>query len=304
MTALKESILQTVIYADCFDYALTAEQIHHYQISYKTYSFVTFQSALNELVLSNMLIYQNGLYCLAARKNLFRKRMIAESVSAIKIEIARKKTWLMTCIPWIDGIWITGNVAMHNAQDDDDIDLLVVTRDSWLWLTRLIIVIVYGAVGRVRLRRHSLQSVKNKLCLNMYLDATVLEMPSSKKNLYTAHEVAQVLPLFNRNKTYERFLAANAWILKFLPHIPGIELEKFTPRMSSVATKAARIINRCLFTLQYHYMKHHLSRELVDEHRAFFHPRDTSTLITRKFTQRCADHGISVNNLIEQNELE
>lgn len=304
MTDLEQSVLRAIIYADCFEYALTSAQIHQYLISKEMYTTQAVKIALDNLVVAKIVLHEKDLYCLVSSKGLFRKREETETISTAKIELARKKTGLLTWMPWIDGIWITGNVAMHNAQNNDDIDLLVVTRDSWLWLTRLIIVIVYGAVGRVRLRRHSLQSVKNKLCLNMYLDTTVLEMPSSKKNLYTAHEVAQVLPLFNRNKAYERFLAANSWILEFLPHIPGIELEKFTPRMSSVATKAARIINRCLFTLQYHYMKHHLSRELVDEHRAFFHPRDTSTLITRKFTQRCADHGISVNNLIEQNELE
>ncbi len=300
MTDLEQAILRTVVYADCFDYALSSAQIHHYLISQRVYSISALEAALSELAATSMISNLRGLYCLTGREKLFQMRETTEAASATKIEIARKKTWLMTCMPWIDGIWITGNVAMNNAQDDDDIDLLVVTRDSWLWLTRLIIVIAYGAVGRLRLRHHSLQSVKNKLCLNMYLDATVLEMPLNKKNLYSAHEVAQVMPLFNRNKAYELFMAANSWILEYLPHTQEIELEKNTPRLPRRASKPIRMINRWLFILQYYYMKNHLSRELVDEHRAFFHPRNTSALISREFARRCDDHEIPRTHVLKR----
>jgi hypothetical protein len=292
MNGLKQSVLKTVVYADCFDYALSAAQINQYLIGEHPYPLNQQQRVLNELVTANALSKFEDLYCLSGREKLLLKRRTSASVSATKIEIARKQIKIMTLIPWIDGIWITGNVAVNNARDNDDIDLLVVTKDSYVWLTRLLLLLVFGAIGRLRLRRHAQKSVKNKLCLNMYLDATALVMPQNKQNLYTAHEVAQVMPLFNRHKAYEHFMAANAWILEYLPHTQTTELGKNAPRLSSVASKPARMINRWLYKLQHYYMRNHLSREVIDEHRAFFHPRDTSKLVMEKYTKRCSAYAL------------
>lgn len=294
MNSLKQSILRAVLYADCFDYALTAAQINKYLIGKHDYSLDKQRGALSELVAAKKLTILEDLYCLSGREKLLLKRKTATRVSATKVEIARKQTKIMTFLPWVDGIWITGNVAVTNARDQDDIDLLVITKNSYVWLTRLILLIFFGAIGRLRLRRHAQHSVKNKLCLNMYLDASALAMPHHKQNLYTAHEVAQVLPLFNRDAAYERFLAANSWILDYLPHVEGIEKCGHAPTNPSKSAHVARWLNRWLFALQYRYMKHHLSRELVDEHRAFFHPRDTSKMVITEYTKRCIAYNIPV----------
>lgn len=292
MSNLKQSILRTVAYADCFQYALSAAQLHHYLISENAVSKKVLHTALRELVAEKALVQQKELYCLPKREHLFLKRQRSEVVSAQKMVIAQRKAALMARMPWIEGILITGNVAMDNAEIDDDIDMLILTRESYVWLTRLMVLIIYGSLNQLRLRRHAHSSVKDKLCLNMYLDTSVLEMPQGKQNIYTAHEVVQVKPILNRHYAYERFLSANAWVAAYLPHSQASNLSNATfPQTSRVSSIITRL-NQGLFWLQHHYMKSHLSRELIDVHRAFFHPRDTSGMVIKRYVNRCRGLGI------------
>ena len=113
-------------------------------------------------------------------------------------------------------VGVTGAQAMNNSDQDDDIDLLIVASRNRLWLTRLFSVLLVEVVAKRR--RPGDRKVKDKICLNMFLDEDHLGIPKSERNLYSAHEVAQLKPLWNRGGTYLRFINANHWTGKFLPN--------------------------------------------------------------------------------------
>ncbi len=293
MTNLEQAVLRTIVYADCFEYALTSPQVYHYLISKTSYSYAEVDNALQALVAAQKLFHSPPYYGLFNRKYVAQLRTKTLAASQKKRDLAQKTCALMHHIPWIEGVWLTGNVAMDNAQIQDDIDILVITQHSSVWLTRFIISLTLGLSGKARLRLRKNSSVANKLCFNMYLDSHALAIPESKQNLYTAHEVIQVEPLFSRNQAYERFLAANRWIEAYVPHaLEKIRLPSLPPQDSPISG-FRQYVNRLLFALQFAYMKRHLSRELVDEHRAFFHPRDTSDLVLSKYQARCQQLGLS-----------
>jgi len=43
----------------------------------------------------------------------------------------------------------------------------------------------------------------------MLMAENALALPQNKQNLYTAHEVIQLLPIYNKDNTYAKFLRAN-----------------------------------------------------------------------------------------------
>jgi hypothetical protein len=134
-----------------------------------------------------------------------------------RLEISRQK-WLkakkfvriLSLIPWIKLVCVTGALAMNNAEPADDIDLMIVTSANRLWLTRLLVLIF----GFPWLRRG--RKINDRLCFNLWLDETAL--PLKERNLYTAHELCQAKPIFDRDNTYQKFIQANLWYKRFLPN--------------------------------------------------------------------------------------
>jgi hypothetical protein len=109
---------------------------------------------------------------------------------------------------------LTGGLAMENARDGD-MDFFIVTAPGRLWLVRGL------TVALVRAAR----LFGDRLCPNFFLTEKVLALRD--QNLYTAHEIAQMIPLYGSH-VYCQVRALNRWTDDFLPNAdgtaaPGIE---------------------------------------------------------------------------------
>jgi hypothetical protein len=95
---------------------------------------------------------------------------------------------------------------MNNASGpQDDIDLLIVATRDRVWLARGLAILIV----------HLARPFGVELCPNYVLAEHKLEL--GPPNLYTAHELAQLVPLYGAS-TYQRLLECNAWVLNFLPN--------------------------------------------------------------------------------------
>jgi len=211
-TKLTKAVLKTVAYADIFAYPLTTQQLHQFliehQIAYKIFQKANFKDGC--------LQEKNGFYFLKGKSSLISLRKQKEKTSEEKIVKAKRKANWLKMIPFIKMVGLTGNLAMKNGQKQDDLDFLIVSKAGCLWLTRLLTVLFLDFLNWRRLPNK--KNIKDKICLNMFLDEKHLAIPKADQNLFTAHEIAQLKPLWIKDNLYQKFIKQNLWVKKFLPN--------------------------------------------------------------------------------------
>jgi hypothetical protein len=111
----------------------------------------------------------------------------------------------------------------------------------------------------------------------MWLDESDLEWPKKDRNLYTAHEIAQIVPLVNKNKTYEKLLFQNKWILNFWPNATKVYSTEYVEHSKS--NPICRFINNLAYWIQKQHMQSKITSEIVTKNKAIFHPMDWSSKI-------------------------
>ncbi|TSC53564.1 MAG: Uncharacterized protein LiPW31_345 [Microgenomates group bacterium LiPW_31] len=210
---MKKEIISTLTYADIFDYPLKKEEIWRFLLSDIRYQILDVGKGLKELPEVSQ---KNNFYFLKEREHLVLLRKKRERWSKEKLKIVQKVTNWLKLIPTIKMVAVTGALAMENSNKNDDIDLLIITSKNRLWLTRFLTVILLELVAK---RRHPAdKEVKDKICLNMFLDEGHLEVPKKEQDLFSSHEVCQLKVLWDKNGIYQKFLKANLWSKKFLPN--------------------------------------------------------------------------------------
>ncbi|MBU0998358.1 hypothetical protein KJ570_02420 [Patescibacteria group bacterium] len=218
--------------------------------------------------------YTNGFFYFKNSKVLVSSRILRKRNSLKKIQIAREVSRLLKKIPFVKMVAVTGSLSMFNAKDSSDVDLMVVTRKGRLWTTRLLSILLLILYG-IKIRRWGDRNEKNKICINVWIDETSLTWAKNNRNFYTAHEIAQIIPLFDREKTYQMFLNKNFWLKEYWPNSVKIEkIKKY--RKYKKLNIVEKNIEKLSFDFQKFYMKKKRTREVVNSKKAFFHPIDRS----------------------------
>ena len=259
---LKSNKFTSVRYHNIFDFKLTKEELLKWQ-------------------------YKNVEEKVSGTKN--KNRLQREKYSQAKVVIAKNASKLISKIPMVKFIGITGALAMNNANKDGDIDLMVITKNNTLWLTRLCVYCILHPTSYI-LRRPLVIDEKDSLCLNMWLDESDLIWDKADRNIYTAHEIAQIVPLINKDNVYEKFLYLNKWILLYWPN--SVKIKDLGSKMyeakknpiSYILHLTSRLLENVTYRLQYLYMKSKISREIVTPTRAIFHPNDWGKVIIKKLS--------------------
>lgn len=142
----------------------------------------------------------------------------------------------------------------------------------------------------------------------MFLDEQHLSLPAQERDLYTAHEVVQMRPLWERDKIYEKFLQANEWVREYLPNATEEDTRilgyKDTKRkrgkkfLSILVSQYLNICERSAWRLQLWYMRKHQTTEIVTPHRVLFHPKSARGWILKEYRKRLAKLSLSQTELL------
>lgn len=265
---LKSLVLKTHAYSAFFNFPLFPSEVHHWLITPKQISFLDTQSVSNFLLSSEEV-------------SIRRDRSIA---TLNKIKIAKKLGRILFLIPGIRFVGLTGSVAANNATVEDDIDLLIITSKNTLWVMRPLILLIISILFRRRLPNENPAHTKDAFCPNLWLDTESLLLPKIKRNLYTAHEILQIIPIVDKGNTYMRFLVRNSWTKKYLANAFSSRCSFNPPEITeyfSIFKTLVFPVNFVLYAIQYLYMLPKKTTETVHVHGAFLHTNNYSNQLRR-----------------------
>jgi len=250
---------RALCYASVFRFPLTEEEMKRYAIRHGPHV------SLDDIV--RRVVYRREYYCLKGNEKDIDRRIRNLPYVDAKMRHAHFAARLFALVPTVLGVFITGGLAVGNVQKDDDIDFLIVTKQGWVWTTRFMLVVMSKLIGKYTHKRERREDATfadaNTWCLNMWLDETALAVPLTQRNVYTAHEVIQALPLVNREKIAERFLWANRWA-------GGWVKIKSDAKFIDVKKTSITMIEKVFYAMQTYRMT---KRQSI--YSAIFHPGDT-----------------------------
>jgi hypothetical protein len=269
--SLTNAIIQVLSYFDIFEYPLTFSEIKKY-LEKKTivsddeiYAEIESISSIQEL---------DGYYYFLGRRANVQKRVERAGISIEKMAKARVIANILSKIPTIQYIGISGSLSMNNSVENDDIDLFFITRRNTLWMSRFLVNFLLSLTHQKRKRNE--KEAKNKICPNMFMDEGELTLDKKRRNLYIAHEIIQLKTVFDRNEFSNLLLSENRWIGNFLPNIT---IPTFKNKRLNKSNSVLKLINFLFFSIQNLYITKHKTRETVEAKLAMFHPLNREKVI-------------------------
>src|SRR3989344_4933021 len=279
---LSQSILATFSYHDIFDYPLTAAEIHQYLIG-RLVSKKVLTDQIDLLVGSKLISEKKGYYFLRGCSKIVSLRKQRQKYSKSKFKKAHFFAQVLKVIPSLKLVAISGALAMQNSHKNDDIDLVLITSRGTLWTTRFLANILLLPYKR----DPKGAKVSNRACLNVLIDESDLKI--SPQNLYLAHEICQMKPIWDRDKTYRRFIDANKWIYKFLPNWQvnfGVVDHRSEKKKLPTTNYLLRTVESFLKNFQLWYMHPKITTEKIGKHQLFFHPQNTGEWVMEEYQKR------------------
>jgi hypothetical protein len=121
---------------------------------------------------------------------------------------------LLQSVPFLRGAFVTGSLAAGNVDGHSDVDFLLIARPGRLLLCHAWLKVVFrrGLGGAARL---VVGDYFDWMCPNFIVSEDDMLLP--RRDLYTAWEAAQAVPVFGF-ASCRRFLEANLWTTEFLPN--------------------------------------------------------------------------------------
>ncbi len=307
LTSVQRSILYTLAYSQQFEFPLTVSEIWSRlirQLDDKTILLSESELAqikqpevlkkeLQQLVKIGLIENHRQYLTLTGRGISVSVRLRRQEQTPQKhAQISHLVRWISHC-PWVKAVFVTGSVAVKNADADDDIDFLIVTSNRRLWLTRILILLFATSRGK---RRSWQGEEKRSWCFNLWLTESQLAIFSQNQNLFTAYEIMQAQCVFDQGGVAAAFYQQNQWVTHFLPHF---RIEQQTAPKSGYISPFLSSLVWCsrwfswvwdglewiAYRFQLWYMRPHMTRERVSADLAFFHPRDTKAMVTQGWSQ-------------------
>jgi hypothetical protein len=211
--------------------------------------------ALGQLVAAGEVERHEDLLCLSGRGEVLAVHHDRSARAAMMWPKAQRWGLMIGRLPFVRMVAITGGLACDSMADHDDIDLLIVTGQRRLWLTRLMIVAMVRVVG---LRGP-------ELCPN-YL-VSELAMSFEDRSVYVAREIAQMVPICGGDQ-YRSMLASNTWYRDVVGnHSPVFDVPEVSRGPLKKATEVV-LGHRCFDWLERWEMERKVKRlRLVESRR-------------------------------------
>jgi predicted nucleotidyltransferase len=205
LAEINKDILAALAYFDMFSYPLTSSEL--FLFLQQKCRRQEFDISLKLMISSHVIYNFDNFYTLRNDRALITRRLKGNAKAAELIKIAHKVSAVLIRFPYVRGIAISGSLSKNYADEDSDIDLFIVTAKNRLWIARTLM----HAFKKLTF----LFNKQHYFCMNYYVDERQLQI--NEKNIYTAIEVATLIPL-QGDAVFEQFYYENNWTQHYLPN--------------------------------------------------------------------------------------
>ena len=230
MTDTRQYILRTLAYFDLFQYPLTEKEIHLFHGQPCRPAMIN--GAMQSLLADKLIFSLNEFYALHDDMALASRRRLGNQIAAEHMKIAYHAAKLLSRFPYVKGLAISGSLSKNYSTEKGDIDFFIITTANRLWIARTLMHL-YKKLTFITGRQQW-------FCMNYYVDEAGLEI--EEKNIYTAIEIATLLPMRGR-MSIDKFIQANAWTKKYLPGYLREETQSPEPQKGFFASLIEKIFN-------------------------------------------------------------
>jgi hypothetical protein len=229
---LENDIMKTMLYFDIFHYPLKADEVFHFlQRNSVTREHVA--TSLAALSLKNRLYRFDTFFSLRERPDTASRRVRGNDTASRMLPLAQKRAKLIATFPFVRAVLASGSFSKNYMDENSDLDFFIITAPGHLWFCRTLLVLY---------KRLFLHNSHKFFCVNYFIDEDHLEI--HEKNLFTATELATLLPLTNAS-LYSRLIRSNSWVKSFFPNF----IERDCSTVSETATPLQRLIEMILFPM-------------------------------------------------------
>jgi len=326
LNLLEKSIVATIAYYDALDYPLTGFEVFKYLINplhiielsgisptdeiepLGKIELVDVLEALENRNLSFYLGEENGFYFLKKRENIIQTRIERQKISDEMWKKVKKIIKWLPIIPCLRLVLISGSLAIDNAGQASDIDLLIAVKHKRIWTTRLLVTLFFQIIGQ---RRHG-RKIQDRFCLNHYITDKSLKI--NLFSLYTAQSYSHLVPILEIKKgIHNEFQNENNWINNYLAFYDYQKLSsqrsvKISPLLKFIAQIHEFFISSFIggisekilgFFQKRHIKKHPLQsqkggRIVADNNQLEFHPDSPEARIIDRYNQNMLRLGFQI----------
>lgn len=223
--AIDDAILRTMTYFDIFNYPLQSGEICNLLDTQASKANV--DEGLGRLVEAGQILKAGELYSLQFEPKLFERRIKGNWLADLLLPAVRRKANLIFGFPFVRAVMASGSFSKNFMEDKSDFDFFIVCAPNRIWISRMLLVVY---------KRLFLKNSHQQFCINYFVDTEHLEI--DEKNIFTATELATVLPLTG-STLYNQLISANErWLKQTFPNYKkrtGLYRELKTPFLKRFA---------------------------------------------------------------------
>jgi predicted nucleotidyltransferase len=156
---------------------------------------------------------ERGFYSLKKNRSGYARRIHIGKTGIKKWRIAKRMIRLISFLPYVRMVAITGSLALNNTHKESDIDVLITAKHGHIWTVRILVTALMQILGK---RRHG-KKISDRICLNHYISDKSRDL--RPKNLFSDHISKTMIPM--------RSLAKEGLLEKLLTYTVAGPLESF-----------------------------------------------------------------------------
>ena len=202
---LEQAILRTLLYFDIFNYPLKASEILNF-LPVKADSR-ELKATLDGMVIDKLITCVDNLYAVQPKTDVFTRRLQGNALADSLLPRVEKQALLISKFPFVRAVMASGSFSKNFMDNNSDFDFFIVCAPQRVWISRMLLVLY---------KKLFLRNSHRHFCVNYFVDERHLEI--DEKNIFTATELATVIPLTGAGD-YEKLMAANkSWLTAQFPN--------------------------------------------------------------------------------------